>query len=136
MNVKLLRKVKARILAEPAQFAMSDLYQRAGAINTDVDLPRTSIPNCGTAACIAGWTCSIAREMTPRDVDDGGPFGRDANAAEAKLDIDCGQGARLFFVYGWPKRFAFRWRNCKTLRGRARVAADRIEHFIRSRGRE
>lgn len=135
MNIERLREVRAIVLAEPARFDMNDYVQ--------------SEP-CGTACCIGGWGASIAGFIPKRVkgkkairglVDTALESGRDCNAhhlaAMASLGIsDFHQAERLFLVSDWPAVFRTAYRNAETRRARARIAAKRITHFIRTDGAE
>ena len=133
INVRLLRRVKARILAEPKQFVMDGWVTEYvdDQLFPDDDLPRKQIPNCGTAACIAGWTVALSDGVKPCDIDR-----NDDISTRARKLIGTETATRLFFTPCWPEKFADRWVGAKTFKGRARVAADRIEHFIKTKGKE
>jgi hypothetical protein len=126
MNVKLLRKVQKHILEEPRRFLMESLIEkgRPGAVrNLDgIDRP---LPDCGTAACIAGWVCVLAQ--TPQI---------DRRDAEAVLGISYKTGDKLFFIGGWPERFQIQWRATTDLLKRAQIGKRRIDHFIRTHGED
>lgn len=136
LNIELLDKVKEAILAEPAQFVMGELFSDR-LLNTECtcgchedgwDLAR-KIPNCGTAACIAGWTVTLHMGLTPaaaRKVKD------DPWVRAARLLGIHGPGmwdAKLFEVSQWPSDLEERWHAEKSLEGRAGIAAERIERF-------
>ncbi len=137
LNVKLLRKVKAQILKEPAQFAMTKWFTRdiaqANEFAEVLDIRRRVIPNCGTAACIAGWAVAIHKESNPELVARSYYMPYDANDA---LDLDDDNSHLLYHVARWPRKFLERWRRARSMAARARVAADRIEHFIATGGAE
>lgn len=124
MNVKLLRKVKKHILAEPKRFCFH--WARKS-----LEAP------CGTRACIAGWTIILgAGLMEPFDADGDlvipksltrNKMGYYSGPASKLLGITEEQADRLF-VY-WPSPFKDRGYDAKT-------AAARIEHFIKTEGKE
>jgi len=136
VNVKLLEKVRAAILAEPAQFVMSELYSEGEALGS-FDVPR-KIPNCGTAACVAGWAVTLGARFRNPKTASASSFrnGWMAERAEELLVLNYVQGNRLFYVHEWPQSFLDRWREDETLKGRARIAAERIDHFIATDGAE
>lgn len=134
-NKALLLEVKARILAEPAQFVMERLFmsnEHARRLNWEYedDLSR-EIPNCGTAACIAGWTVAVSRQRDPREAE---AMSEDAWVeAEDRLRI-WHYASQLFNVTGWPQYLQGEWKRAGTLEERARVAAEAIDRFIEMMG--
>lgn len=68
---------------------------------------RSNDAPCGTMACIAGWAVILGDKLDPK-----------------KIDHER--------IYHEAKRF----HAAKTLRGRASVAVARIEHFIKTKGKE
>lgn len=128
MNVKLLRKVKRHILAVPRRFVMSEVIMREendGPINWLNEKP---FPDCGTAACVAGWACLLANEGTV-------PENATASMDEARelLGLTDGQADRLFMPSAWPKKFQKGTDDSGT-KATAKVAAARIEYFIKNKG--
>lgn len=125
MNTILLNIIKKQILAEPRQFNMGNYFSGI--------LPDGTEPaNCGTAACIAGWAMAKASASNPKDarkldVDRN-------NHAAMLLGITEQQAGRLFYEDEWPKQFQSTSRS--GLKLRARRAAARINHFIKTKGRE
>lgn len=130
MNVKLLEKVKEAILAEPRQFVMGEYFVIDEGL---FDLGR-EIPNCGTAACIAGWAVTLGRRFkNPARARRIPAVGEEA-VKLLRLDED---GAfRLFLVGDWPWQYREAWSEAKTAKARAKVAAKRIDHFIATDGDE
>lgn len=124
MNVELLKKVKAAILAEPRQFVMSTWFTRLD----------PNIPNCGTAACIAGWALAIAWRETPataRHRTDHRDFEVDI-AARHVLGLNECEASDLFFTLSWPNQFRHAWEAVTdNPEKRARVAADYIDYVIK-----
>jgi hypothetical protein len=125
MNTKLLRRIQKRILKEPRQFAMSWLFRS----QEDVTW---KIPNCGTAACIAGWCGSVISGNNPKTISSIGLYG--APQASKDLKLTYAQGGRLFYLSGWPDKF--RKVHQEGTAAFARQAARRIEHFIKTKGME
>ena len=123
MNVKLLRKVKKQILEEPRSFQMSDVVTRLkpGKVYSDYGLDYKA-PKCGTIACIAGWTNLLASAE----------YLNSTIEAETLLGISPTESANLFLASQWPERYQEQWESAKTPKARARVAANRIEYFIRT----
>ena len=113
MNVKLLRKVKKHIEEIPSRWSWEwAQYSRKAP--------------CGTAACIGGW-CSLLGLKPPEGTKDvvawaeGVPTDKVADL----LRIDGQSAHRLFF--SWPPGFNIH---------SAKDAARRIEHFIKTKGKE
>jgi hypothetical protein len=124
VNVKLLRKVKQHILKEPKRFLMStiDTHGEPG--------QRTGyggvFAKCGTAACICGWA-GILSGINTCDI-------RFRNVAKI-LGLNGPQADRLFEPGKWPLEFQG-GTNDDGKRETARIAAKRIEHFIKTKGKE
>jgi hypothetical protein len=132
MNVKLLRKVKKHILEEPKRFIMGDWVVRKEAPGHQVcddDGNYRPFAKCGTAACIAGWTMLLSK-VDPSTVDSY------SAAASELLGIGNTFHNPLFYTDDWPLEYEAAYKNAKTPAGRARVAARRIEHFIKTDGKE
>lgn len=126
---RLLRRVARHILAEPCRYD-----QNAELSFLTPGMPYKDghvVPACGTIGCIAGWVTALVAD-NPRNVDDPLDF-----AAHA-LGLDHDQKWILFDSVTatdddyWPSRYAQAYVDAKTPRGRARVAARRIEHFIKT----
>lgn len=116
MNVKLLRQIQRRIKKEPRQFFMKWFFRRS-----------KSIPNCHTAACIAGWALTISGTKTKKPSDAKRLFAcRYFSPAAKTLGLDDRQAERLFAECSWPVEFLGAKR---TLANRA-IA--RIEHMIKT----
>ena len=94
MNTKLLRRIQKQILKEPRQFDMIGLF--------NTTLP-WKIPNCGTAACIAGWALCLSKHVTPEIADRSG-LATLINA-QRLLRLRQSEATRLFFLEGWPEKF-------------------------------
>lgn len=118
MNVKLLRKVKKHILEEPKRLMMGDW------------VTETKKSPCGTAACIGGWAVILSGKyranMDAGDVQE---------EAKELLDVEGMESTRLFGPVWWPAKF----RGGCADDGEeitAKIAAKRIDHFIKTEGRE
>jgi hypothetical protein len=128
MNVKLLRKVKKHILEEPKRLYMSDYIKLEGESFIGREYAK-----CGTAACIAGWTCILSlKELEPKKIKHS--INENEKAAEL-LGISGSTAHRLFIPTNWPERFQGGCSDDGT-EGTAKLAAARIEHFIKTKGRE
>jgi hypothetical protein len=133
MNVELLKKVKEYITAHPNRFVMDNflIKQREGETIFDADDGKeVKFDQCGTAACIAGWTCLIATEGKVRE---GTNIQRKAGRL---LGISPGKQDNLFFTCNWPEHFVSQYLKAATQSSRAKIAARRIDHFIATEGRE
>lgn len=126
MNTELLLKVRDAILAEPLKFDMASYASKS------LKSP------CGTTACIAGHTFAIGRHhknlkgvlrLTTQD----GCFGsRVADTAMDLLQITEEQENSLFYECWWPEKFHRQYNEAKTPLQRAKAAARRINHFIKT----
>lgn len=147
LNVKLLRRVRDAIKNEPAQFVMGSWFTReltiqtyisayslpaAGSLRTIGDMNR-EIPNCGTAACIAGWTLSLAARKTPQKTASSASNSDILTMAEIRLGLQPDdESLSLFILTEWPRAYLEAWNEASTLEERAQVAAKRIDAFIKS----
>lgn len=137
MNVKLLQEVARQILASPAQLNMSMWFVvtdpcgdrlEHGSASIARNPALSPVSNCQTTACIAGWTCALRPELVQ------GPDA--ASAAQRLLGLDMSQSQRLFYKGSWPNRFVVNYDTSPSPAARARVTAERIEHFIATGGAE
>lgn len=139
MNVELLEKVKAAILAEPKAFDMGTWhritsphlgYSHWGDTLCDSldEYSSEIVLGCNTTHCIAGWAEVIAAA-------DGRVFDSLDTEHNAKrlLGLDYTQARRLFYADEWPFPFD---RDYKYAAKRAKIAAARIDHFIATNGEE
>ena len=117
MNVKLLRKVKAQITKHPDSYTYNWLQN-----------------GCGTRACIAGHVLLLGRkDFKGKSIDEISEIlqaehheGCFTGPARKLLKISLASAQRLF-IY-WPKQFSKLYD--------PEVAAARIEHFIKTKGKE
>lgn len=134
MNVKLLRKIKRHILAEPLRFMMATWIRRKfrgfGSFTGDGG-KRQGFAECGTAACIGGWAVILSKIS---DSDINMHSGSDImSKASALLELSSSQAPRLFLTDYWPQPFRHDYNSQNTTpKTRARIAADRIEHLIKT----
>ena len=140
MNVKLLRKVEKRILAEPRRFDMMTFGTKLN--KRTIKALGKQAPPCGTVACIAGhvdWMTHprlFAASVALGDYDDSIV---ERAAKELGLGFEPSQdtkAGRLFFDNEWPEKFQAALAEAKTPLQRAEVAVKRIEHFIKTNGKE
>jgi hypothetical protein len=151
MNVKLLRQIQKYILAEPKRFYLGSW---GGSILPDVvdslmdnedSFSRTMLeqrPPCGALGCIAGTACILTGAIKPK-LGSKIFFFPESTAHKARrlLGIDAAAAERLFYLSewgydGWPRKFERAYERCRTPRGRASVAVRRIDHFIKTKGKE
>jgi len=146
--IRLLRRVQEHILSDPRRFNM-DYWKR------HVSLARIAagedcifgiesakdVPPCGTIACIAGWTALLGTPPGNRPL----LWSKVRTCATELLGLkplldergfSYGSDYRLFFEENWPERFYHRFRLATSRRQRARIAAQRIDHFIKTGGAE
>jgi hypothetical protein len=132
LNVRLLREVTKHILEEPRRLVMRHVsitpYSDESSFSGD-GCRAQEYPPCGTAACIAGWTMLLSGE---KPYDARTQKSSDTTRAGKLLGIDDDEQDALFFVSEWPHQFFHRYWNAGTPRGRAKIASDRIEHFIKT----
>lgn len=143
MNIPMLKKVRAAILKRPRQFEMSSFFCKSLLFDTDGDRTEPA-SHCGTAACIAGWAIHIQTGLkTPQQTaEHHKPLASvcpvdyyDEQGAMA-LGIDINESRKLFYASAWPCRFGDKYYSAKTATARAKIAAARINHFIKTKGRE
>lgn len=144
LNIRLLRRVQKQILKEPRQFLMSNWFVDEG---EDAEFPGNDIakkiPNCGTAACMAGWTISLSAKKNPRETRAGIKIGYEqiGNKAARLLGMKLTREDRLglsyppswgnlFVVQDWPDSFKAKWYKARTPLKRAKVASARIDAYI------
>lgn len=161
INVKQLQQTAKDILTHPAQFCIDQWFVEPGddawydIADTDACLTTLNpTKNCGTAACINGWVLARnakkaislvkkyensfepykTQEYEPREYDT--YLSAEAKAGQSLLGLTDGQTHRLFFLENWPEKFQTRYHKAATNRTRAKVAYDRILHFINTLGYE
>jgi hypothetical protein len=138
MKTRLLRKVQKFLMEEPRRFDMG---------NWITDSTRASVlehPPCGTACCIAGAAVIVDRGQNPAIVlseliktRQSGITGIDIeDEAVDLLSLTYAQKERLFFATYWPGKFKSAYARAKTPLDRAKVGVRRIEHFIKTKGKE
>jgi len=133
----LLEQVKRNILKHPTQFVMHSYFAYEDSIGNTPG-------GCGTAACIAGWTVHLWKgkatlEETSGIVEDtSSPFGASSTfqVARKALGLTTEQADNLFRVMNWPAQFRCDLKLAPTAGMAAKVAAKRIDHFIRTEGEE
>lgn len=128
-NVRLLRRIQKHILEEPRRFFMLGFIAKGepgGKFKAHPNVPwfrpadlADSVPPCGTAACIAGWT----NLFTGHRPDAWHP-------ARKEIGISNAQAKTLFNSGFWPEPFRGRYSSASTPAKRAKIAAARIEHLI------
>src|SRR4051812_1129199 len=139
--VRLLRRVEKRILDNPRRFTM-DIY--VSDARDWYEHNPTNLPPCGTVACIAGWAmledapAKALRAMTAAqklwmDEQAGGWFRSLLTTHGVRPDSGHGYPyRRIVATSAWPDKYRVAYTNAKSAAGQARVAARRIEHFIKA----
>lgn len=122
MNIPLLRKSVAKVMASPATLDM-DTWGKL--VEIDEEHP------CGTVGCIALQVVLIEEPKTFRKLVKS-PYRDDIqDVARLLLDLNLGQARRLFHLDAWPYGFFLDYTNPKAkTNDRAAVLRDRVEHFI------
>lgn len=145
INVRLLRKIQKRILADASSFNMMSWVEWAHGGPTE---PPTDDHPCFTEACMAGWAVFLDRGTLKRLKRESLP-----ERARKALGLTVPQASRLFlpfsssYFYKWPKADAgwpieFQSKLVRYPFGRAErvanaeLAAERIDHFIATKGAE
>lgn len=141
MNVELLKRVAEVIVARPSDFQMrfvaTDANMGSEPLWGEEDrLLFSPEESCGTACCIAGWTIALSGDGDPNNVD-GSSGVKGMRIASELLNIDASQANRLFVDYNWPRdNYRLPYWDATTDAERAKVAYDRIHHFIQTEGKE
>lgn len=133
MNVKLLQKVKRAILKRPDQFEMQSWFQSN--LYFYDDGYRVS-GGCGTAACIGGWAQHLTLKSKTLQQSKLKHVINVIPSPYELLAVTQSQGERLFVDSAWPKKFRYGYRSATEPKERAEIAAKRIDHFIKTKGRE
>lgn len=125
LNVRLLRRIQKHILEEPRRFVMEDLvrYGPPGEAFESDNGSEQIFAECGTAACIAGWTLMLSGYRIERV----NYLKRASELLSLGSDAD---EDRLFFADSWPEPFKHNYARAKRPATRAKIAAARIEHLI------
>lgn len=158
MNVELLRKIQAHILANPKELNMNLVAQNIR--GTKVAKKFKPGAPCGTACCIDGFAQMFSGRIKPGLDKDGEYFYSviyDTNfiVGASILGLTPIQANRLFespaetysdyleeYVedsLGWPIKFAKAYvqaEDAEDYEKAAKVTYDRIEHFIHTQGEE
>jgi hypothetical protein len=132
LNIALLERVKRRILRRPDNFGMFHWHLKIAdapnreQLRTIEKIHREKDEDlCGTTACIAGHIQLIVnRSGHARDV------------AKKALGLSEPQAMRLFHVRSWPAKFYNRYQDEPSRVERVKIAIERIDHFIETKGRE
>lgn len=143
--VEILEEVKRRILAEPKQFVMHTYF--ASSYRNEVPyfhlqesenewcekmMPKDrTIPNCGTAACIAGHILCIREEDKPSEVQLKAGYFIEHKCAEF-LGIPQPYCTRLFNLESWEAEYRKRFKEAPIgSLERAQAACDQIDYWIK-----
>ena len=154
-TIRTLRWIEKQILEEPKRFNMDLVTEQHPfeAVRNDDDLPQ-----CGTVACIAGWYAIkksgklVNERLLIWDENSSrykaekfklwiyalppGFRGDEMDYAQKKMGLTDGEASALFHTDSWPDSFRNSYNNAQCSGNRkmlARIAARRIEHFIKTR---
>lgn len=83
----------------------------------------SSKTHCSSPGCLIGWAKTFAKVG-------------DRDALSAKLHLDMNAISRLWYLDEWPTKHKRTYNQAKTLAGNARVAANRIKHWLKTDGKE
>lgn len=142
INVRLLRRIEKYILEYPEKFDMAEWVRPFGmSLSEWEDMSAFDQPEeftlCSTTACIAGWTCLLTEKKVERRYL--------SSRATEKLGLTELQAERLFklsrmnYQNCWPVDLESRYlKAVKNHRWKdaARIAVERIERFIATKGAE
>jgi len=132
ITIRRLRKIQAQIEAEPRQFRMWNWFEDNDELHS-----KSAIPNCGTAACIAGWSVSMSSRKKPAVARYNSVSY--ASVAMDYLRLDEYAANLLFYEDRWPRKFmpkdGDRFDSFSPAK-RAKMAIARINHFIKTNGQE
>lgn len=137
-NIRLLRRIQQAIVKHHDQFLMSSLFSHFLDDGRDAG-------GCGTAGCIAGWALHLTAGNKRLDKTHGSGYGINSSIKKAGELIGVKTTFKkhimthpLFFADQWPEPFrskyagaAYEGTTSNNKKG-ARIAAGRIEHFIKT----
>lgn len=134
MNTEKMKAVRDHILVKPNRLHMECCIVKQSVFQPEVigkyDCPAWArgvkaqpFAECGTAGCIAGWAAMLfaPEKLGTNEI---------LEIGQEVLELTLDQYHRLFFVSGWPTKFAARYGKAKTPRGLANAAAVRINYMI------
>lgn len=146
MNIELLHEVQQHILAEPVRFNMNDWwYVGMSAPFEDLKIPErrdkfARNPSCHTTACIAGWALALRPDFEFISVNQIDPDYINSDSVETTaatlLGITTEAATRLFHCEKWPANYAVAFYNTSNPPSKAKIACERIDHFIATNGAE
>jgi hypothetical protein len=128
-GARILRRVARHILAEPLRYDQNATVEHGipGEFRTGFN---RIVPECGTVACIGGWIALLGAK-NPKRVRSLQPP-KLARTLGVPLENMCYLIAFVRNNYGWPEKHRTAYNRANTPRQRAKVAARRIEHFIKT----
>lgn len=134
MNTRLLRKVQKHINNHPGSFSMLSWSSDINGIGL------VQAAQCGTVHCIGGWAVALD-PSTAKALQRQQRRSWWQNKARRVLGLTAKQAERLFFIENWPPRHCSRYLlhgSGYNPAGRRATKAvhNRIEHFIKTRGKE
>lgn len=139
LNVKLLQKIQAHILAEPKRLDMEYWFRDFNRVPI-MEYERNcflEVPKCKTIGCIAGWSSALAGKRI-HDSERGAlalglpyDYGRDCMSARITKNASLVQ--RLFYIENWPARYRKSYNSAATSDARVKATVKRIDYFIKHR---
>lgn len=154
-SIKMLCQLQRYILAEPKRFNLSlwgiscdpKAYKKLHATDEDAKVLKKQRPPCGSVGCLAGNVLVMTGKIVPSRHFDGKEIydfpETSPDLAQQRLGLDDEQARRLFYLtrwgfhLGWPDKFARRLDQCSPgTKAYAKVASDRIDHYIATGGEE
>ncbi len=139
--IDLLLRVKAHILEEPRRLSMDTWFNTNESYIGDINdtyaelCPTYKFAPCGTVACIAGWTVLLhdGNVKSSRDISIRAAELLGLNYTPARRDDEMFYGT-LFYPSQWDEGWYDSYKESETVEQKAIVAADYIDHFIKTRG--
>jgi len=124
-----LRKAVKHILAEPRRYDQDRTLMKVepGKQFYYTTIGAYKAPACGTVGCLAGWVTALSLPL------DESMRVEPVSYASDKLGLNPYQRDTLFgVVERWPTKYSDQYCAAKTPKQVARVAARRVEHFIKT----
>jgi hypothetical protein len=118
------------MLDRPDQVYMESFFSHRSAVSDKAG-------GCGTAGCIAGFLAFRSRKRC-KTLEDAANYDNTAGSAIKYAGLTKPQAIRLFYIQNWPVRF-FKAYQAQKRNGAVAVASvvvKRIEHFIKTQGRQ
>lgn len=130
---RMLRKVIAHILDEPLRYDQDEVlvHREPGESFFYTTIGEQKVPQCGTIGCLAGWVTALS--LSKKKAAGLTSFSDPISFAAQKLGFSDEQRSGLFgSTADWPLKFSQAYHRAKTPLQIAKVAAKRVEWFIKT----